>query len=81
MIANAAWKPAKTRAGTVKTASSGSIMPWRKRNSSGLPMKPPMELPKAIEKPTITQRTPTMPIVVTDIMSMLSTLLARTMPP
>ena len=49
MIANAAWKPAKTSAGMVKVTFSGSIRPSRKAYWKGLPRNPPNESPNAME--------------------------------
>ena len=49
MIANADWKPAKTMSGTPPVTASGDISPLRKANSNGLPIRRPIESPKAME--------------------------------
>ena len=81
MIAKAAWKPTNASAGTVPTTASGPSRAVSPAKSKGLPTRPPKDSPNTMEKPNSTQRTPTIPIVTTDIITMFSTLFARTIPP
>ncbi len=79
MMANMAWKAANARAGVLPdTCPMSSPRPSR---PAGLPMRPPMLSPKVSPYPYSTQSTPMVAIVPKLIIIMLSTLLARTMPP
>lgn len=61
--------------------NSASNSPRRPAYWTGSPTRPCQESPKASEKPNSTHATPTTPIVTIDIIIMLRTPLARTMPP
>ncbi len=83
MIANISWNIENAAFGMVSWAPlaasdlSDSPIPSQPRP----PQKPLPDWPKATEKPNSVQSTLTMPMVTNDIISMLRTLLARTMPP
>ncbi|CAM5669728.1 hypothetical protein SPURM210S_02983 [Streptomyces purpurascens] len=80
MIAKVSWKVAKRRVGTVPWTLSGPrpLMPMWSRP----PMRPPAaSSPKVRENPAASQTTVTRAIDTKLIISMLSTLFVRTMPP
>ena len=81
MAANSAWNSANRLTGRpviVVCDSSRSFMP---ANSVKLPTKPPVEVPKVIEKPNNTHSTPTRATAPNVIIIMLVELLTETMPP
>lgn len=77
ITANISWNIANACTGTSPTSASGSVIPA----SSNPPISPPCESPKASENPNTTQTRPITPRQTMLIIIMLSTLLARTMPP
>ena len=84
MMANISWNIENTSSGILYSAplivvvcEMASPRPTYPRS----PMNPLPPAPKARENPKSVQRTLTMPIVANDIISMLRTLVERTMPP